>query len=85
MTFRESIETQIRTATERLILVSPSEQTGYLTQIAKLAGTLAKEKRAPHHTGSGVVTSEFQGAARVKALLGNQGQPQSSSRCQARY
>lgn len=59
MTYRQSIERQIRTATERLICVPPGEQSEYLTKIAKLAGTLAKEKRVPHRAGRGIKTSDF--------------------------
>jgi hypothetical protein len=54
MTYRECIETQIRTATDRLIIVPPAEQPGYLTQIARLAGRLTKKKRSPRYRSSGV-------------------------------
>ena len=59
MSCQKCLELQIREATERLICVSPDEQTRYLTRIAKLAGTLVKEKRSARHNGSGVMTSEF--------------------------
>jgi hypothetical protein len=62
MTFRESIETQIRTATERLILFPPSEQTRLSDSDSEAAGTPAREKRRARHNGREVVTSEFRGA-----------------------
>jgi hypothetical protein len=49
MTYRQSIEAQLRTAMERLIIVPPAEQPSYLTQIAQLASRLAKEKQCRTH------------------------------------